>query len=826
MITVKLVTNDGVTVLSKSFSHNDEWKDVKLMLEQALIKEYGTEFNRHRFLLSSNSKIRVNSDTWINVPCENNIITLRLALPESIEIDEISEEFDSSSGYESILHDVEIKASFLDIQKEFKADFLACPLPASVNRNVHPYVDLRLPHSNPLLEDKTNPIRIMSSNIVDVFKTDDCKSILLLGSSGCGKSSAAFCVASEVFSIYLEVSDSSQQYNQGYNILRDVIFADSNKGLRVTFADLCRRLYRMISARLLLLLSASKKESSCGRKLTPYQWLLYSLSDMFQIDLDAYMKQLAKLNVSSGFIERLLHDCKQNLGSRVLIMFDEAHLFFVEDVFFKFDAMAVDSFQAVVLAVDQISVKYLHGTMYFGTQITLAQSVRLASAVGKCEKHKKLLVFGSYPYLRAFDNLEDPSVEKSLKLCLSSSILKNDNEFIKLCAILSGRPRITSNFILQLIETLISIRDSAHYAHAIENPIKTVLDKMRYFVINQFLEEVKRLQSNDDTRLDQSHLLTLLVRITCPWSLSDSSKIITTGTLLCTKRIVMSDEQFIVKFSTGGELRPYNKENPIKVRFIYSYEEPLLGRALERYLMAENDSSILKKRKYVKSWYDNCLETLSSGDNTSRGNHLDLLMLYRAIDCCKGEPYFLTDYLGLTNLTEMGVMGTPQFCIKSVVGGAGMLNVWIHMIVNNPDEDIIPGLPARNAAIRPEQNAGADGVFAAFTERKVTIVSIVCAWNEAGVDREKWRDQEKKSFLNNQFGFAKDGILLQHHKELVKILQDNKKKVDFARILVELPERQTPKNKSERVQENNIYKGALVVNYKNSVKILKLAKAK
>ncbi len=105
-------------------------------------------------------------------------------------------------------------------------------------------------------------------------------------------------------------------------------------------------------------------------------------------------------------------------------------------------------------------------------------------------------------------------------------------------------------------------------------------------------------------------------------------------------------------------------------------------------------------------------------------------------------------------------MYDAEFQLTRIVSGVGTLNAWASLIVTNPDAEIVPGVKARNAAVRPETNAGADAVLAAFRGGRVVRVSFSCAWYDDGVTSSKVAEQESKSDLKQQFQSAKAGILL------------------------------------------------------------------
>jgi hypothetical protein len=116
-----------------------------------------------------------------------------------------------------------------------------------------------------------------------------------------------------------------------------------------------------------------------------------------------------------------------------------------------------------------------------------------------------------------------------------------------------------------------------------------------------------------------------------------------------------------------------------------------------------------------------------------------------------------------------------------------MLNKWVRLILTDPEGEVVPGLKARNAAVRPESNAGADGVFAAFDDGNIVFVSIVCTWRDR-ITKGKSEGQYSKGDLINQFQGrnAMEGVLNRRREELKGIFTENADRIDFIRVVVEL----------------------------------------
>ena len=129
--------------------------------------------------------------------------------------------------------------------------------------------DLRLPHSNPLL-DGEGPLYQMRDDVVRLIDKETCISFpSLIGSSGVGKTTAAFLVAQQRWSIYIEATSSHVLVGEGYKMR-----APSLRGLQADFEDISCRCRREVLARALILAELKRRFPA----LTPYEALLFQLS--------------------------------------------------------------------------------------------------------------------------------------------------------------------------------------------------------------------------------------------------------------------------------------------------------------------------------------------------------------------------------------------------------------------------------------------------------------------------------------------------------------------------------------------------------------------
>lgn len=196
------------------------------------------------------------------------------------------------------------------------------------------------------------------------------------------------------------------------------------------------------------------------------------------------------------------------------------------------------------------------------------------------------------------------------------------------------------------------------------------------------------------------------------------------------------------EYKTGGDVLEGGAD---KLSFEHVLDEPFLVPAIVEYLGAETsrDPHVMLFEHAVKS----CVNF--STEPSIRGSLLDVAVLVKTVCSrrCALSPWLPLDDRFAKNVTEAVID------VKRIVSGKGMLRRWLEAVLQKPDEDFIPGFPARHVCVRPETRAGADGVFAAFCGETVVLVTMACAWyGSEGVPLQKWKDQaERSSMLSKQF---------------------------------------------------------------------------
>jgi len=218
----------------------------------------------------------------------------------------------------------------------------------------------------------------------------------------------------------------------------------------------------------------------------------------------------------------------------------------------------------------------------------------------------------------------------------------------------------------------------------------------------------------------------------------------------------------------------------------------------------------------INVWWTNVSPILAYKDEPSiRGQLLAVAVLYKVVSL--NEDAKLSSWLPLDDMCFAGVRDAT-INVSHVVSGKGVFNRWLKAVLENPSDDFIPGVAARNVCVRPETLAGADGAFAAFLGDAVVIVTIACAWYMSSVTKAKWKDQaERSSVLLKQF--TQKASKGKKSKKKKKGVNDTKRQ-DIAdllgtlRVLFELPKR------TGKAPLNNIQDGALVVDKWNVESVL------
>jgi len=513
--------------------------------------------------------------------------------------------------------------------------------------------------------------------------------------------------------------------------------------------------------------------------------------------------ELMKFEINyDGAMEDLKVCLKEAGVNGIFVVMDEAHLLdsSKEKVSYIYENKSKTPLSCAVMSMKLLGV---NGCLWLGTQVGMGNCVRVAS--GAMTSGKNTCVFASFPYLCATKEEknrrgEQYTVRMALEKCL---MLKDINEILLkgTCFLLQGRARFTVRFI-QLMLRYQKIEKNMSVKKKNKTWVKA-LSNIREDVATLVAEIRRTVNYESGKRVEDGYLFKLWYGglIQGEIGKEEMFPVPITGTIAFVKGIVGTTTDY----KTGIQLYAMTK-----VRFDRGHGEPLLLKAIENYLaeVYEEEGGLHKMQQMATS-------ELYNMEPGPRGQWLDVVVLLRAIELSRDHGYTLGKWLGER-------WGKAEFTLMKIVGGRGMLNRWLEMVLKTPDAEIIPGVMARNSAVRPECNAGADGVFAAFDNGNVTIVTFACKWYSEGVPRGDWQDQaDTTSHLVHQF--FKPGkshkTLAQRGEDIKTMLEKYKPKE--VRVLVELPNRMSLKKwLCDDDFKNQIHGGAMVVDYRNVENVL------
>ena len=646
-----------------------------------------------------------------------------------------------------------------------KLEDVQVPLPKTVNALLQPSLDLRLPHDgNPLIGD-SGPLHDMRDDVLRVIDSPAFAHVVLIGSSGCGKTTTSFMVAKERFCIYLECWE---QLRDG-SASRLSFHMNRNKMVDETeLGAIRRRFKREVLARCALLAILHKT-----RSITPYQWLLLSLSDSWHFNdmLKAVRKTVKTRKMDFDHVFRAVTSQLERPPSLIV---DEANLLVGErKVQFNSDDK-VDAFGASVKAVSSLS-SHLASCIWIGTKVRLEQSARVTSAVAKTDGRIETFAFCSFPYISA--------EEFSIRI---TSILGSD--FAWAAGLLYGRARPLATLVQRRVAS--ALQD-------VQSVIAEVCSSTRV------VDEIQSVM-NPNAGFGDSDLLDLWAAAIC----YDPD-----GNCFCPERyggtLAFTDGfAFGLNggYKTGGRIETGVSSRP-QLAFKHIVDEPILVDGIISYFLQKGGDSP-HDRLYHRA-ADKCVNF--GGEPSIRGQLLDVAVLCKAVSS-QGDAR-LDAWLPLA-IQSFDDVRDATFNVSRIVSGKGVLQRWLDMVLTKPDDEFFPGLAARNVCVRPETMAGADGAFAAFRDGTCVIVTIACAWYSEGVPKKKWQDQaDRSSRLERQFLQKEKGQKDTSKNEAVKELLNQHNPLTL-RVLFELPTRQgSPAG-------GHVQDGALVVDKRNVHQVL------
>ncbi len=320
---------------------------------------------------------------------------------------------------------------------------------------------------------------------------------MLIGSSGCGKTSTAFLVARERFVLYLEVF-SGKVGAEGYQIVNDNVFITLKNG-NPSFGDVERRLNREVMLRAVLLAIVFQRELSVGRVLTPYQWHLFMMSPKSGVLLDRLRKSQLQNGLDEIYLRWMLSSVEKLIKCKLVVVVDAAQQLvsgrqFLYQPSSTVETTPIDSFQAAVMALTSLSTS-LAACVFCGTQMSLERSLRISSAVGKLEGEIPVYVFGKFPFLDGLDCKAEFSVGQSLSSCLKlDRVGLSPVDWAGIFARLQGRPRFTASLITMLVNM-----------RMVQGQLEAVLDEHRVFVLDGLVKEIESSKWSQDDILRLWH---------------------------------------------------------------------------------------------------------------------------------------------------------------------------------------------------------------------------------------------------------------------------------------------------------------------------------
>jgi hypothetical protein len=600
---------------------------------------------------------------------------------------------------------------------------------------------LDLPHDQHPFLGPDNPLHTMVSETLTVFRQNPKNRVVYVGSSGCGKTTAALMVAKQRYCIYFEAKLNSWTTLRGHHLLASELCKSKN-GSAAWYATVARRVWQSVAVRAFVLAALVKS----GIVKSPYEWLLLSVSDRL-VDLIRTACQVFDMIERMDYIA-VLQCCSSVIGCAPIVIVDDATLLGMTQQRFDtggaFGTGTIDLWSCVSNSLRCLSVG---GIVEVGTEMRTEHIRTVASFVKKASDDE-----GASYAIGCF-----PVVSYDAALASLLTIRPKEQWEVPVESIaywLQGRPRFFANFL--------------EFAYNNQcQPLAAVLEKYRSDM-RSIVSEFRR------TKISQEALVGLWHDFLVDRS-PKAAALELLGTVACTRRIVSPDS--FGNARCGGELRTRCFSGETEgLEFEYDVMEPLLVAAIEAQL----------EQSEMGKW-----QSLGNG---APADALDYAVLKRAKEVCRGENMVLSAWLG----PEMSSFGS--FCVKRVAGGVGMFNLWLRAVLERPDE-VFEGLcEARYVAVRPETDAGAGWAFASFDSSGTWIVTGAATREKDGVGMQKWEDQCYRSgVLGRQFMKTNptepqkpieptDPVLISRRETLLEALE-HKSYRGNVRMLVELPRR-------------------------------------
>lgn len=647
-----------------------------------------------------------------------------------------------ASGSFSFIHDSPYSSSERDWMKN---DF-----PASVSGVF--LIDFRLPvDSNPFYAILLQENKEMMAAILDKANWHGLNHILLVGSSGAGKTSTGFAVAREVFMIYLECPKGATSYGEGY-MMRNTIW---RTGVMNSYEEVHRCFYQEVCSRLILLLHLCRNYA-----ISPLEWLLFILNGGGRCVGRIYTI-LKDYQIGADEVNDILNEFKTLNKGTLNVMVDEAQML---SEFKARDENNLDrsALKIVVQAASLIECPFI----WAGTRLGINDVGAINSGIGKSasEPTRKVRVVGKFSFC------EQNSVEERLGRFIQLDGISSGVVAV-LSRYLQGRARLFPAFLSMLVESGVSqLTDSL---------MEKLLNKLIIEdVIPRFSDEIKHFQGANLVTNEEIGDLWCRVMLEEMSVLQDRS--LRKNSLVFTQAVIddRTDASLSVSFaditlSTASSGTESVSEGDVNYCFEYRYDEPVIQLALSTFI--RNNSAIA----------ETAIQTMVRNSHGAQnlGNDLDAIVLLSLI--CNQQVFLINCGISDYSLNLETIVSTTS--------GDDEIN-WFQRVLKNPNDvlwDKCRGVAVKRICILPNTLSGADGICVASKEVEGVVhlkfISFACTSIAGGVSATKHSDQIAKVLISEQFQIQNRSLSLKEKFKRVVIPELSSPTVSFFPILVEIP---------------------------------------
>ena len=701
------------------------------------------------------------------------------------------DEYSTLNGCYALVQKLLVNVSPIPTPAPVVVDGISFPARVSSDQVILSPVDLRLPEGNPLITDDS-PLQETAAEICKVFNVPRVQYPVLIGSSGVGKTTTAFLVAQQRFCILMELVGSAVP-GSGYHVDFNTLL------LAKLYEDIQRRIIRQVVARALILAHLKNQKPN----LTPYDWLLFQLSEDMQIVEDVLDLSQFSENVS----QKVVKNVSKLIGQELCVIVDEAHHLNAKKQF-QYKGQERNAYQCTLFALGRLSIG---GVLSLGTQVGLQQALRVYSVVGKSdESQSQAYVFGKYPVLhRVSENVTVPTVWSSISRCIAQpDQMKSTSIGELLQCQLQGRCRWVASFVSAYVH--VSLQDPSA---SVENRLNSAWIWFNQVVSGNrsLYPEIVRVVDGYETerKVDMSHLFDLFVSFLV--ENPDAEGVACRsypGTLVATEYVIVPATRR--EFSTGYMLTVENR----KASFHYFMHEEMLMHGLRKYLINTFPVDFHERTLHALQ-----RSTIYGYSASARGQGLDEVVMLRVLMQSQENGISIAEFFKWEDAqANLLGNGASRFSVKYVLGGGkGMFFKWLEHVVDRQKRDTFwNGIAWRNYAVKPDVLAGADGAFVAYdSEQNPIIVLVACAWYNDGITLSNRKSQYKTSDLLQQYenkAALRSNKVVQLRSQILKLIHESD--VANLQVMVELPQR------SGTLPLRNVDGNAFVIDRRNYQAVL------